>query len=84
MASRFGGDEFVVLLENLKSPENAVRVMGSIHDRFSQITQVDGKEVALTASIGMSLYPDDGQTLAELVLKADQKMYENKRKYKNS
>lgn len=84
VASRFGGDEFVVLLENLKSPENAVRVMGSIHDRFSQITQVDGKEVALTASIGMSLYPDDGQTLAELVLKADQKMYENKRKYKNS
>lgn len=82
LACRFGGDEFIVLLENLKSPENAVRVMGSIHEQFAKITRIEDYDIVLSASIGMSIYPDDGQTLTDLVRKADKKMYENKRQFK--
>ncbi len=79
VACRFGGDEFIVLLENIKAAENVNRVVKNLHETFADVKTIDGQSVKLSASIGSSLYPDDGQDLAELMKNADQKMYEQKR-----
>ncbi len=82
VASRFGGDEFVVLLENIRIPENALRVIEELHALFLNVTNIDGHEVKLSASIGLSIYPDEGDDLAKLIKCADRKMYAEKRKSK--
>jgi len=78
MACRFGGDEFVVLLENINHASNAKRVIQELHDTFREVTYLEGKNVKLSASIGCSIFPDDGQNLIELMKCADRKMYEAK------
>jgi len=78
MACRFGGDEFVVLLENINHASNAKRVIQELHDTFREVTYLEGKNVKLSASIGCSIFPDEGQNLVELMKCADRKMYEAK------
>jgi len=75
MACRFGGDEFVVLLENINQASNAKRVIQELHDSFRLVDYLDGKNVRLSASIGCSVYPDEGGNLVELMRCADKKMY---------
>ena len=82
MACRFGGDEFVVLLENINLATNAKRVIKELHDSFKLVNYLDGKNVHLSASIGCSLYPDEGHNLIELMKCADKKMYEAKSRSK--
>ncbi len=82
VACRFGGDEFIVLLENIHVEKDAKRVMDNLHNIFSQVKTVDGKRVKLSASIGHSMYPDDGESLVALMKYADRKMYAQKRQDK--
>ncbi len=79
VACRFGGDEFVVLLENIQAAENINRVVKNLHDKFSEVKTLDGQSIKISASIGSSLYPDDGDDLGALMKSADRKMYEQKR-----
>ena len=74
--ARLGGDEFVVLLERVANPQDAGRVAQEIIDTLVQFFQLDsGAEVFISASIGISLYPDHGGTPSELTQHADAALY---------
>lgn len=82
LASRFGGDEFVVMLECVEDKADVEGVITRIRESFAQVTQVDGQNVRLKTSVGYAIYPDDSQTLEELIKTADRNMYEDKREIK--
>jgi diguanylate cyclase (GGDEF)-like protein len=78
VACRFGGDEFIVLLENIQAAENVDRVVNHLHAMFADVKIPDGQGIKLSASIGSSLYPVDGEDLAALMKNTNGKMYEQK------
>jgi len=82
--SRLGGDEFTVLLPQLKTPEDAGRVAQRINERLSEPFQLEGTEVFISASIGISIFPLDGHEAEELMKQADLAMYHAKEKGKNN
>jgi diguanylate cyclase (GGDEF)-like protein len=82
VASRVGGDEFVILLEHITTLEDAQKVSTRIHDQMDGIEYVDNKSVKLSASIGFAMYPDEGETLDQLMHAADHNMYAAKRRGK--
>ena len=84
VVSRFGGDEFVILLKNIDNYYGAHQVAKKIIDSISQPIDFSGKEVNVGASIGISLYPDDNSNVDTLIAHADALMYEVKKKTKNS
>ena len=82
---RLGGDEFILVLEHLRHPQQAAHVASAILDTLQQPFTLDGGEqVYVRASIGISLFPDDGQDAAELIRNADAAMYDSKRRGRNS
>ncbi len=81
--ARQGGDEFVFLLEELTSRENVHFIANKIQQIFSEPFLLENREIIVTASIGISLYPDDGQDVATLIKHADIAMYNAKEKGKN-
>lgn len=77
--SRRGGDEFTVLLENLRQPEQAANVARDILRQLAKPFQLPGGETVQTGtSIGISLFPDDGREAHQLIERADAAMYEAK------
>lgn len=82
--ARLGGDEFVVLLQNIKEPDNAALVAGKLLDTALAPITVAGQECRVTASIGISFYPDHGNSQTELMKNADTAMYLAKEKGKNT
>ena len=82
--SRWGGDEFIILLENLALPSDAADVAGKIIASLSSVVLLNQQEVFVTPSIGISLYPDDGVHAAELIAKSDTAMYNVKKHGKNN
>ena len=78
--ARFGGDEFVVLLENIHSPDTAAQVAAKILRALSQPYELAGRSVTLTASLGLSLFPKDGDDAETLIRNADVAMYQSKRR----
>lgn len=76
--ARFGGDEFVLLLGEIEIPEDAVRIAGKIIATLSRPMDLGGEIRQITASVGISIYPDDGHELAPLLNCADQAMYRAK------
>ncbi|MDR5172218.1 bifunctional diguanylate cyclase/phosphodiesterase [Methylobacillus flagellatus] len=80
--ARVGGDEFVVLLEKA-TPEDAAVVAGKIVLAFRQPFTSGGRTLRVTASIGIAISPDNGQTYRELAINADTAMYHTKRSGRN-
>ena len=78
IAARLGGDEFVVVLPDIGGADNAAAVARRIVDRLSRPFRVDGIDISLSASIGVSLYPGDGGDARGLLDKADAAMYRAK------
>ena len=77
--ARLGGDEFTVVLEDLESPDEADRTAREIIMAFEAPLAIDERqEVAISPSIGISLYPDHGQVPTELLKQADTAMYQAK------
>lgn len=72
---RHGGDEFVVLLSDIDQPEQAFSVVDKVHDAAARLVQLDGQDISLKLSIGVSVYPDNGSTLEALLPHADAAMY---------
>nr|WP_236651233.1 EAL domain-containing protein [Aquabacterium fontiphilum] len=82
---RLGGDEFILVLEHLRHPQQAAHVASAILDTLGQPFTLDGgQEVYVRASIGIAMFPEDGRDAAELVRNADAAMYESKRRGRNS
>jgi diguanylate cyclase (GGDEF)-like protein/PAS domain S-box-containing protein len=76
--ARLGGDEFALILMDAKGPEDMAWVAGGIVLALSAPYQIMGFDVAGGASLGITFYPDDGQTLEELLKYADVAMYRAK------
>jgi predicted signal transduction protein with EAL and GGDEF domain len=76
--ARFGGDEFVLLLENLSTAGDAVVLVEKALACCAEPFMVDGRELHVTASIGVSVYPEDGADAETLLKNADTAMYRAK------
>lgn len=76
--ARMGGDEFTVLIPNLQFSEGAMITSHRIHELLRRPFILEGREVVMTASIGIAIYPDDGQDAATLLKHADTAMYHAK------
>ena len=76
--SRLGGDEFVVLLADIKGADQAAHVAGAVTQAVARPIDVGGPQVALSASIGIALCPDDGDEVEALLHHADVAMYHAK------
>ncbi|SEN07833.1 diguanylate cyclase (GGDEF) domain-containing protein [Luteibacter sp. UNCMF331Sha3.1] len=75
IVSRFGGDEFVVVVQTYGGMENLVRVCRKVLDLVSKPVSVSGQLVAVSPSIGVAVAPQDGQLAATLIRNADAAMY---------
>jgi diguanylate cyclase (GGDEF)-like protein/PAS domain S-box-containing protein len=82
--ARLGGDEFVILLTDVPQPGDVDRIAEKILSALSRPTEVDGRDVFVTASIGVSLYPRDGDHGEILLRYADMAMYRVKEHGRNS
>jgi diguanylate cyclase (GGDEF)-like protein/PAS domain S-box-containing protein len=78
MVARLGGDEFTVILPDIESATNAERVATKIIDSLSQPFYLAGNTAFVGASIGITIYPNDTNSLKELMSHADQAMYQAK------
>jgi diguanylate cyclase (GGDEF)-like protein/PAS domain S-box-containing protein len=76
--SRQGGDEFVVLLQDLHQSEQAAHSAKRMLKCVSEPHSIDGHELHITASMGISIYPDDGLDAETLIKNADTAMYQAK------
>jgi diguanylate cyclase (GGDEF)-like protein/PAS domain S-box-containing protein len=76
--ARLSGDEFVVLLPNLRDHDDAVNVAEKLLDLIKQPVVIAGHHLRVTGSIGISLYPNDGATGEALLRSADMAMYRAK------
>ncbi len=82
--SRFGGDEFTIMLPHLKDPENAGLVAKRINEALNTPFQIGNHDIFISASIGISIFPLDGTTAEILMKNADLAMYHTKDRGKNS
>jgi len=76
--SRQGGDEFVVLLRDIRHADDAANTANRMLKGVMASHSVDGRELHVTASIGISVYPDDGCNAESLIKNADVAMYQAK------
>jgi diguanylate cyclase (GGDEF)-like protein/PAS domain S-box-containing protein len=76
--ARLGGDEFVILLEDVGDDHDAAVVAQKVLESSRQPYLAGGQEVALTASIGISVFPGDGESAENLIKNADAAMYHAK------
>ncbi|HEU5339145.1 MAG TPA: EAL domain-containing protein, partial [Sulfuricaulis sp.] len=81
--ARLGGDEFTVLLEDLASTDDVPVVAQKILESVSQPFEVEDREFVMTTSIGISLYPSDGDDSLNLLRNADTAMYRAKEMGRN-
>lgn len=83
--ARLGGDEFLLILEQLPSPELAEQIASNLLALLERPLMIgDGREVFAGASIGIALYPGDGNSSSELIRNADAAMYRAKAQGRNS
>lgn len=81
--ARFAGDEFVLLLYDVKKMGDLESILNRISNLFNESYQSSERINTLTVSVGVSIYPDDAHTLSELTRCADKAMYAAKHSGKN-
>ena len=82
--ARMGGDEFVILLGGIHGESDAQPVLESLLEHFRRPFVVEGREMVLTASVGVALAPTDGNDPQELLRNADTAMYKSKAEGRNT
>ncbi|MBL3558399.1 MULTISPECIES: diguanylate cyclase domain-containing protein [Marinobacter] len=82
--SRHGGDEFVILLTEIEERQDAIRVADKLLAQFALPRMIDGYELQVNLSIGISVYPENGADAETLMHNADTAMYTTKGNGKNS
>jgi len=78
VVARVGGDEFLLLLTNVQTTESVAQVAARLIQGLSHPYGVDGREVMISCSVGIAMYPD-GCSHAKLIARADAAMYASKR-----
>ncbi|RDE22475.1 EAL domain-containing protein [Motiliproteus coralliicola] len=73
--ARYSGDEFLIVLTDLANSDDASRVAEKVLSMLAAPYRIDGRELSLTASIGIALFPEDGQDPYELLRHADAAMF---------
>ena len=81
--ARIGGDEFVIILSSVPDLQIVERIAGSLVERIASPVQIQDQQVAVSGSIGIALYPEDGTTAEQLIRAADRAMYQIKAAGKN-
>ena len=81
---RMGGDEFVVVLSRVNSPDEVGIAATRINEVLSAPVMIDGRALVATVSIGVSLFPRDGATMGELLKHSDTAMYQAKDRGRNN
>ncbi|TAF44234.1 MAG: bifunctional diguanylate cyclase/phosphodiesterase, partial [Oscillatoriales cyanobacterium] len=82
--ARWGGDEFTVLLPDINSPEDAVKTAQRIQESLKPVFKLEEQSLHITSSIGIALYPDDGEDAETLVKNADAALYRAKERGRNN
>ncbi len=82
--SRQGGDEYLLLLTNLAEPDAVVTFLGELLQSFREPFRIDETEMAISVSVGVTMYPEDGADFGTLMRKADMAMYRAKDAGRNS
>lgn len=72
---RYGGDEFIIILGNIKNKENAVHIAQKCIQAITEPMEAENNELQISASIGIALFPEHAKTAVELIKKADKAMY---------
>ncbi|WP_292758030.1 GGDEF domain-containing protein [Methylophaga sp. UBA2689] len=80
---RFGGDEFVVLLDTVENRQNVLGVAEKIRLALSEPYEWQEHEIELSVSIGIALFPEQGEQITQLIAAADEAMYKAKKRGKN-
>ncbi|MEK6639503.1 MAG: EAL domain-containing protein, partial [Nitrospirota bacterium] len=82
--ARLGGDEFTVLLTNLRDVQDAGTVARRIVEAMAKPFLIEGREIFVTISVGISIFPVDGESIDALLKNADSAMYYAKEKGRNN
>jgi diguanylate cyclase (GGDEF)-like protein/PAS domain S-box-containing protein len=82
--ARFAGDEFLVLLENINDYYDAAKVAQRIKDKLSLPYEIRDNEISVTSSIGIGIYPLDGDNLDDIIKHSDIAMYHAKEMGRNN
>jgi diguanylate cyclase (GGDEF)-like protein len=81
--ARLGGDEFVLLLTDIQNRDQITTVATRVRHALAEPFTSEGHQFVVTPSIGISLYPEDGTEIEDLLVKADMAMYEAKDQGRN-
>ncbi|GGP65326.1 hypothetical protein GCM10009347_33950 [Shewanella algicola] len=81
--ARLGGDEFTLIIEGINDVERASEIAEKVKQSLMQCITINGAQVYVTGSIGLTFYPADGRSVEDLVKHADQAMYLSKSKGRN-
>ena len=82
--ARLGGDEFIILLPEISKLEDVVKLVKRVFWALEAPIKLNGHDITVTTSIGISIFPDDGDDIETLLKKADIAMYRAKIEKKNS
>lgn len=78
---RYGGDEFVILLEQINSKSEAEHIVNKIKSKFPLFVIKEDSQCTIGMSLGYSMFPEDGTNFEQLFIVADSKMYDAKKQY---
>ena len=83
IVARLGGDEFTILLVDLDNEEKSLQIAKQIITSLNEVFLINEHKVSIGASIGITIYPDHGTNIHELISNADEMMYNVKNNHKN-
>ena len=79
--ARIGGDEFVVLLEDIANKNEISSMVETLSKSLNKIYIINDEKLKVICSIGVAIYPEEGTTSDDLIAKADKAMYKDKKKH---
>jgi diguanylate cyclase (GGDEF)-like protein/PAS domain S-box-containing protein len=82
--ARFGGDEFIILLQDVTEMDSVAQIATHVIENTTKVFSLYGREIYLGASIGITIYPDDAETVDLLLRNADMAMYQAKERGRNT